>query len=67
LAEIAPGRYNLIDGNHRMAKARRDGAPAELLYKRFPTALATLTIVRGAGHNTISESTEYVLLLKGSP
>jgi len=27
LAEIAPGRYNLIDGNHRIAKARRDGAP----------------------------------------
>lgn len=26
-AEIAPGRYNLIDGNHRVAKARRDGAP----------------------------------------
>jgi len=25
LAEIAPGRYNLIDGNHRIAKARRDG------------------------------------------
>jgi hypothetical protein len=23
LAEIAPGRYNLIDGNHRMEKARR--------------------------------------------
>ena len=26
-AEIAPGRYNLIDGNHRVAKARRVGAP----------------------------------------
>jgi hypothetical protein len=25
LAEIAPGRYNLIDGNHRMEKARRLG------------------------------------------
>jgi hypothetical protein len=25
LAEIAPGRYNLIDGNHRMEKARRQG------------------------------------------
>jgi hypothetical protein len=24
LAEIAPGRYNPIDGNHRIAKARRD-------------------------------------------
>ncbi len=25
LAEIPPGRYNLIDGNHRMEKARRMG------------------------------------------
>jgi hypothetical protein len=25
LAEIAPGRHNLIDGHHRVAKARRDG------------------------------------------
>ena len=23
LAEVAPGRYNLIDGNHRMEKAKR--------------------------------------------
>lgn len=27
LAEIAPGRYNLIDGHHRAAKARRNGVP----------------------------------------
>lgn len=25
IAEIAPSRYNLIDGNHRVEKARRDG------------------------------------------
>ena len=25
LAEIAPGKYNLIDGNHRMEKARKLG------------------------------------------
>jgi hypothetical protein len=25
LAEIAPGHYSLIDGNHRIGKARRDG------------------------------------------
>jgi hypothetical protein len=25
IAEIAPGRYNLVDGNHRMEKARRLG------------------------------------------
>jgi len=33
LAEIAPGRFNVIDGNHRMEKARRSGihpgVPAE--------------------------------------
>ena len=26
LAEIAPGFYNLIDGHHRVARARREGA-----------------------------------------
>ena len=25
VAEISPGRYNLIDGNHRVEKARRNG------------------------------------------
>lgn len=25
LAEIAPGGFNVIDGNHRVARARRDG------------------------------------------
>lgn len=25
LAEIAPGQYNLIDGHHRAARARREG------------------------------------------
>ena len=33
LAEIAPGRYNLIDGNHRMEKARRMGIESILSYK----------------------------------
>ncbi len=33
LAEIAPGRYNLIDGNHRMEKARRMGIESMLSYK----------------------------------
>jgi hypothetical protein len=27
LAEISPGRFNVIDGHHRVAKARRDGVP----------------------------------------
>jgi len=33
LAEISPGRYNLIDGNHRMEKARRAGIKSMLAYK----------------------------------
>ncbi len=33
LAEIAPGRYNLIDGNHRMEKARRLGVESLRAYK----------------------------------
>jgi len=33
LAEISPGRFNLIDGNHRMEKARRTGVKRILAYK----------------------------------
>jgi len=33
LAEISPGRYNLIDGNHRMEKARRMGINCMPAYK----------------------------------
>ena len=33
LAEISPGRYNLIDGNHRMEKARRMGINNIRAYK----------------------------------
>ncbi len=33
LAEISPGRYNLIDGNHRMEKARRMGVKTLVAYK----------------------------------
>lgn len=33
LAEISPGRYNLIDGNHRMEKARRMGIKTLMAYK----------------------------------
>jgi hypothetical protein len=47
LAEIAPGRYNLIDGHHRVAKARRAGVhsiPACRL--RCPEHVAFLTSIR---------------------
>ncbi|MBI9099695.1 MAG: ParB N-terminal domain-containing protein [Spirochaetaceae bacterium] len=33
LAEISPGKFNLIDGNHRMEKARRMGLEKVLAYK----------------------------------
>ena len=33
LAEISPGYFNLIDGNHRMEKARRAGLNNILAYK----------------------------------
>jgi len=33
LAEISPGLYNLIDGNHRMEKARRMGMERISAYK----------------------------------
>ena len=36
VAEIAPGRYNVIDGNHRMEKARRAGIPTLTAYKVPP-------------------------------
>jgi hypothetical protein len=43
-AEIAPSRFNLIDGNHRMARARRDGAPSVPAYRiRCPHHVAFLT------------------------
>jgi len=33
LAEISPGRYNLVDGNHRMKKAGRKGVNRIPSYK----------------------------------
>ncbi len=33
VAEISPGQYNLIDGNHRMEKARRMGIKSLPAYK----------------------------------
>jgi hypothetical protein len=36
LAEIAPGRYNVIDGNHRVEKARRMGMKTVPAYRVPP-------------------------------
>ncbi len=47
LAEISPGRYNLIDGNHRLAKARRQGVTSIAAYRiRCPEHVAFLTSTR---------------------
>jgi hypothetical protein len=43
-AEISPGHFNLIDGNHRMAKARLDAVPSVPAYRiRSPHHVAFLT------------------------
>jgi hypothetical protein len=36
VAEISPGRFNVIDGNHRMEKARRLGIEKVPAYKLVP-------------------------------
>jgi hypothetical protein len=47
LAEISPGRYNLIDGNHRVAKARRNGVPRIPAFRiPCPEHVAFLTSTR---------------------
>lgn len=44
LAEISPGRYNLIDGHHRLEKARRMGIERIPVYKLdIPEHLKFLT------------------------
>lgn len=44
LAEIAPLRYNVIDGNHRLAKARREGVASLPAYRlRCPVHVPFLT------------------------
>ena len=42
-------------------------ASTESLYRRFRPGAAASSVVRGAGHNTISDSADYASLLKGSP
>jgi pimeloyl-ACP methyl ester carboxylesterase len=39
----------------------------EALYGHLPQSLATLTIIRDVSHNTISESREYIPLLRTTP
>lgn len=47
LAEIAPGRYDVIDGHHRVAKARREGLRRMPVHRvRCPEHLTFLTSAR---------------------
>jgi hypothetical protein len=47
LAEIAPYRYNVIAGNHRVAKARREGLRRIPVHRlRCPEHVAFLTSTR---------------------
>jgi hypothetical protein len=47
LAEIAPGHYNVIDGHHRVAKARRQDVQCMLANRvRCPEHVAFLTSTR---------------------
>jgi hypothetical protein len=62
LAEIAPGRYNLIDGHHRMEKARRLGRTSVPAYRlgveqhiRFLTSKKDYEIYIGYWNDKISE------------
>jgi hypothetical protein len=46
LAEISPGNFNVIDGNHRLARARRQGATALPAYRvQCPAHVPFLTSV----------------------
>jgi uncharacterized protein len=42
-------------------------ASTAALYKHFPPSHATLSVIPGVGHNTISESPEYIHLLSEAP
>jgi pimeloyl-ACP methyl ester carboxylesterase len=42
-------------------------ASTESLYRYFAQSLATLTVIRGVGHNSISDSPEYIPTLRATP
>lgn len=42
-------------------------ASTQALLTHFPKGVATLAVVRGVGHNTISDSSSYIQLLRGGP
>jgi pimeloyl-ACP methyl ester carboxylesterase len=77
-----PVRWLLIDKFESWRYAPKITAPTQLiaaqydevipfastqsLYKHFPQGLATLTVISMVSHNTISESPDYVRLLRGA-
>jgi pimeloyl-ACP methyl ester carboxylesterase len=42
-------------------------ASSEALYQHLPHSLATLTIIPGVNHNSISDSPQYISALRGTP
>jgi hypothetical protein len=62
LAEIAPGRFNLIDGHHRLAKAGKDGVKSLPVYRlsveqhiKFLTSKKSYEIYIGYWNEKIKE------------
>lgn len=53
LAEISPDRYNLIDGNHRMEKAKRLGLKNIMAYKLSPVQHSRFLTSRDSYENYI--------------
>jgi pimeloyl-ACP methyl ester carboxylesterase len=79
---IFPVRWLLIDKFESWRYAPKVTAPTQLLaaqyddiipyastrslYQHFPEGLATLTVIPMVGHNSISESPDYIPLLRGA-
>lgn len=65
LAEIAPGRFNLIDGHHRLEKARRQGVETLWAYRlsavqhvRFLTSTRAYLTFVGYWNGKVAEAEE---------
>lgn len=59
---IAPTRLIVAQNDEVIPRAS-----TESLYRYFAQSLATLTVIRGVGHNSISESPEYIPTLRATP
>jgi len=68
LDKFESGRYApKVTAPTKMIAAQNDDiiplASTEALHRHLPQSLATLTVIKGVGHNNISDSPEYVRLL----